>query len=85
MAVNSYNKREELDWDKWEIQIDKQAKDFVESEELDQLWYLGGDIVSSAIICGVWGGNIHKVCNWVVINGRGMQPELAQQLIDINT
>lgn len=74
----------EIDWDKWRIQVRKQARAFVEANELDQVWYIGGEIVGSAMICNAWDDNIHKVCEWVKINGKGMQPDLAQHLIDKN-
>lgn len=74
----------EIDWTKWRDQVEKQAKEFIEAEELDQVWYIGGEIVGSAMICSAWDGNIHKVCEWVIINGKGLQPDLAQHLIDKN-
>jgi hypothetical protein len=76
--------KNEIDWVKWRIQVCKQAKVFIEASELDQVWYIGGDIVSSAVICSAWDDNIRKVCEWVKINGKGMQPDLAQHLIDTN-
>jgi hypothetical protein len=74
-----------IDWDKLRTQVKKEAKEFIEASELDQVWYIGGEIVSSALICGAWSDDIKTVCEWVIVNGKGMQPELAQHLIDKNT
>jgi len=79
-----YSNTNEIDWDRWRTQVKKQAKEFIEASELDQVWYIGGEIVGSAVICSAWDDNILKVCEWVKVNGKGLQPELAQHLIDSN-
>jgi len=59
-----------------------QAKEFINAVEEDRFWYIGGEIVGAGITFDVWNDDIHEVCNWVLINGRGLLPDMAQHLID---
>ena len=73
-----------IDWEKWRDHAKSRAKIFVESKEIDKVWYIGGEILDSAVICSAWDDNILKVCEWVLLNGKGSQPELAEFLINNN-
>lgn len=59
------------------------AKEFVEGD-IERLWYIGGEISEAAIVFGVWDNNIHEVCIWLLEHGKGLQPDMAQHLIDRN-
>lgn len=58
------------------------AKAFITTAEEDKFWYIGGEISESAIVFDVWDDNIHEVCKWLLVNGKGLQPDMAQHLID---
>jgi len=73
-----------IDWDKWRVHVKGRAKEFVEAKEIDRVWYIGGEILDSAVICSAWDDNILKVCEWVLVNGKGAQPDIAEFLIDRN-
>jgi hypothetical protein len=60
----------------------RRAEQFINANESEKLWFIGGEIVDSAIVMGAWDDNIRKVCEWVVINGLGAQPDAAKYLLE---
>lgn len=74
-----------IGWDKLREQTKARAKEFVEANDLDRVWYVAGEIVDASVICDAWDENIHEVCKYQLEHGRLMQPKMAEFLIDKNT
>lgn len=80
-----FEKNKFIDWDALGVVTKARAKEFVEADELERVWYIAGEIVDSAVICGVWDENIHEVCKYQLIHGRMAQPSMAEFWIDRNS
>lgn len=74
-----------INWDLMRSDTKSRALEFVNASELDRVWYIAGEIVSSAIIFNAWDENIHEVCKYQLENGRMTQPSMAEFLIEQNT
>lgn len=74
-----------IDWDKFRDETKARAKEFVAANDLDRVWYIGGEIVDAAVICDAWDENIHEVCKYQLKHGRLSQPKMAEYLIDKNS
>jgi hypothetical protein len=74
-----------INWDDFREQTKARAKEFVEANDLDRVWYVAGEIVDASVICGAWDENIHEVCKYQLVHGKMFQPKMAEFLIDKNT
>lgn len=79
-----FGKNNIIDWDKFREETKARAKAFVESSELERVWYIAGEIVDSSVICEAWDDNIHEVCKYQLVHGRMAQPKMAEFWIDRN-
>ncbi len=73
-----------INWNKLQGETKARAKEFIDAEESDRVWYIGGEIVDAAMVCNAWDGNINEVCKWQLVNGKGLQPNMAKSLMERN-
>tara|TARA_R110000803_G_C11698931_1_gene285156 strand:+ start:180 stop:413 length:234 start_codon:yes stop_codon:yes gene_type:complete len=74
-----------INWTKLQDETKARANGFVNAEDFDKIWYIGSEIVDAAIVCDAWDDNIHDVCIWQIVNGKGLQSNIASSLIARNT
>ena len=80
-----FEKNKFIDWDELRDLTKARAKEFVEANDLERVWYIAGEIVDSAVICNAWDDNIYEVCKYQMVYGRLAQPKMAEFWIDQNS
>lgn len=74
-----------INWENIRESTLARAEAFMNAEESERVWYIGGEILDSAVVCGAWDDNVKMVCEWVKANGLGAQPSLAEHLLERNS
>lgn len=73
-----------INWEELQSETKSRAKEFIKADEKNRVWYIGGEILDSAIVCNAWDENIKKTCEWLLKHGKGLQPKAAKTWIKRN-